>query len=72
MGRIANERHVHFKYTPEFITHWKNQSEEFQTLCTNIGAPFGYSGQNVFLVFFVQYMTHQESGNERVAFERSI
>ncbi len=69
MGRLANERHVHFIYFPDFIAHWNEQPAELKQLCNDIGEPYGYTGINVFYVYFVQYWTHIEAGIDRRAYQ---
>ena len=70
MGRINNERKVHFFYGPKFIEHWNNQSEEFRELCNKIGKENGYSGQNIFYTYLYQYWAHKISGIIRKDFKK--
>jgi len=51
MGRLAQERKIHVPYPDWFVDYWKAQPDEFKNTCTDIGKPYGYSGQNVFFFF---------------------
>lgn len=72
MGRITGEGHVHFRYTPGLIAHWKNQSQEFRDYCDELGRLHGYSGMNIFFTYFIQYWTHEISGKERKAYKSEL
>ena len=71
MVKVAFERNIHFKYSPEFITHWNEQSQEMKDYCDNLGQQYGYSAMNVFYTFIYQYWAHKESGIARKAFSSS-
>ena len=65
MGRVEHERHVHFNYFPELVDHYKEQTEEFKEVCNTIGREYGYSGLDIFYIWFVQYWSHNEAGIDR-------
>ena len=62
MGKISHDRHIHFPYFPEFIEHWKIQPPELKAKCREIGQPYGYSGMNVFFIWFLLYFSHNTAG----------
>ncbi len=72
MGRIKHERLVKFRYFPELIAHWEEQTPEFKTLCIEFGEPYGYSGQNVFLLFFLSYYSHQTAEETYQEYKRFL
>lgn len=72
MGKIANERHVHFHYAQIFIEHYREQTPALKQLCHDIGQPYGYSAMNVFYVFFFQYHAHRTGGKIRYPFRHSL
>lgn len=72
MGKKCIERRIHFHYNQAFIDHWNEQTQEFKDLCINAGAPYGYSGQNIFYTFFFQYWAHEESGEERLEYRHAL
>ncbi len=72
MGKKSIERTIHFYYIPEFIAHWKEQTNEMKILCDSIGEPYGYSGMNVFYCFFFQYHAHRTGNVDRYPFLTSV
>ena len=56
MGRINNDRKIHFAYEPEFIEWYKSCCESFKVECARIGAPTGFSSMNVAYVVYMQYI----------------
>ena len=56
MGRINNDRKIHFNYTPDFLYYWSLQTQELKDKCDEIGKPYGYSAMNVFYMWLIYYI----------------
>jgi len=70
VGIVSLERKIHFNYTPEFVEHWNEQNAEFKELCDTVGRPHGFSGQNIFYIFYLLYHGHREAGIDQKYYER--
>lgn len=70
MTKVGIERKVHFHYTPEFIAHWNEQSEEFKNYCNTLGAAHGYSGHNIFYTFYLLHHAHLEAGIDQKFYQK--
>jgi len=64
MGRVTGERKIHFHYTPEFIAHWNEQSQDFKDLCNELGRLHGYTGHNIFYTYYLLHHAHLEAGKD--------
>ena len=71
MGRLTNERKVHFNYSIPFLEVWQQQSQEMKNWCEALGQPYGYTGQNTFFVLMHLYLLEKYS-EQPLTFYRRI
>lgn len=55
MAIKIKERRITIYYQLDFVELWRDQVDEFKSICESIGRPYGYSGMNVFYFFLCVY-----------------
>lgn len=71
MGRKNADRHISFNYDPKIVAIYDSQTEQFKTKCEELGAPYGYTGMNVFYTWYFWYMVKKLTGNTFTAWEKT-
>jgi len=63
MGRLAFERHIHFKYTKAFVNYYRTIPQEMKNTADAIGRPYGYSAMNVLFLVIKIALTLKYGGH---------